>query len=667
MKSRVNGRLRHGAAACSLLLLVACGGGGGSSGTTPTPTPPAPTPTPVAVPDPVVRVSASSTQVYAGEYVQFSGGDNQAGVSWRWEFSDGTTADGLTVERRMAKTGNLSATAVAQNSTGVTVRASATVQVDAAPAPVARVAGSTSLQPGCSGLHCAVAADGRYTGSGVGVWRMRNAGTSSQLVDVDIAGVQAGQAVTLVFSNGQSIDATELPKSGIAAVSASLAAAPNARILAADASDTAVDESRRDAAHARMRALQQRQGLDDVSGTLPARTSAPEPLRRALAAGDVGSTRVWNDLYDDDARPVPFTASVLTTCSIGSTGRRLVFWVDQELTTARTVESAQVEPLKRSFCGDQGGFARVITLLGDVWGGSEVAKRSWLIQETAAQPQDVNIVVTNHMGSGGDVAGYFYGLNNSYRWRSTRYANSNEALAFFVSGSGLASNPSFYASTLVHELTHMVNYHQRTIQRNVLHDDWLEETSAMATEDLLAETITPGVNKIVSSRLPSYVRSGGITSMVDWIESAGSTNYAAGGSLAAFLNRRYGSAWAKQLVTDCGDASYSCVDTLIKRAGGESLADEWERLGSSVFGGMPQRHAPWGYGFPQMQWEGFWLMGADTAQQGYARKSMPVNGLARFGGTAHTYLDDQVPAGATRYQRRGVRVPAGTVLTVVVR
>ncbi|MDR7272493.1 hypothetical protein J2X20_005176 [Pelomonas saccharophila] len=661
MKSRFNGGLRHVAAACALVLLAACGGGGGGGGGTPPP-PPAP-----VIPDPVVHPSASATQLYAGEYVQFTAGDLQSGVSWRWEFSDGTTAEGLSVERRLAQTGNFTATAVAQNSAGVTVRASTSVQVEAAPAPVARASGTT-LQPGCSGLHCAVAADGRYAGSGVGVWRLRNDGATSQLIDVDIGNVQAGQAVTLVFSNGESKDAAELPKSG-SALLASLGAAPSARIQAGQEPQGAAGEVAQDAQHARMLGQLRQQWQDDLRDEQrrPQAPRAAEPLRRALAAADVGSKRVWNDLYDDETKPVPFTATVLSTCSTG-TNRRLVFWVDQELTTARTVEAAQVEPLKRSFCGDQGGFARVIALMGDVWGGTEVARRSWLIQESAAQPQDVNIVVTNHMGAdSASLAGYFYGLNNSYRWRGARYANSNEALAFFMSGTGLASNPSYYASTLVHELTHMVNYHQRTIQRNVLHDVWLEESSAMAIEDLLAETITPGVNKIINLRLPSYLRSGGITSMIDWLDSAGSTDYGAGGSLAAFLNRRYGSGWIKQLVSECGDDSYSCLDMLLKRAGSAGLADEWERLGSSLFGGMPQRHAPWGYGFPQVQWDGFWLMGTDTAQLAGSRKLAPVNGLTRFGSTSHSYLDDVVPAGATRYVRRGVRVPAGTVLTVVVR
>lgn len=655
MKSHFKAGLRHAAAVCGLLLLVACGGGGGGSAA------PAPTPTPVvpAVPDPVLRVAASAANVYAGEYVQFTGGDTQPGVSWRWEFSDGSTAEGLSVERRLAVAGGFTATAIAQNSAGVTVRASTSVQVESQPAPTARASGA--LLPGCSGLHCAVATDGRLAGKGVAIWRYRNAGTTSELVDVDIANAQAGQAVTLVFSNGGNQDAAELPKAGSVGLM-SLAAVPNARIQAA------AGEQPHDVPHAHSRRLQQRQSEDDLQAQRRppvAPVGWGEPRRRALAVVEVGSTRVWNDLYDSDTQPVPFTAGVLSTCSTGS-GRRLVFWVDQALTTTRTVEAAQVEPLKRSFCGEQGGFARVVALLGDVWGGSEVAKRPWLVQESAGQLQDVNIVITDHLGSDSDVAGYFYGLNNSYRWRSSRYAHSNEALAFFMSGKGLASNPVFYTSTLVHELTHIVNYHQRTIQRGVFHDDWLEEVAAMATEDLLAETTTPGVNKIVGSRLPAYLRSGGVTSMVDWLETA-DNNYSVGGSLAAFLNRRYGSEWTKQLVSDCDDASYSCLDTLIKRAGGEGLADEWERLGSSVFGGMPQRHAPWGYGFPQVQWNGFWLMGADTAQLAASRKSAPLGGLTRFGSTGHSYVDDQVPAGATRYLRRGVRVPAGTVLTVVLR
>ena len=142
---------------------------------------------------------------------------------------------------------------------------------------------------------------------------------------------------------------------------------------------------------------------------------------------------------------------------------------------------------------------------------------------------------------------------------------------------------------------------------------------------------------------------------------------AAGGSLAALLNRRYGSSWNQRLIGDCDNDSYDCLDALLKSMGSAGLADEWERLGSSVFGGMPQRHAPWGYGFPQTQWEGFWLMGADTAQLANTRKSAPVAGLTRFGSTGHSYLDDQVPVGATRYVRRAVSVPAGTVLTVTIR
>lgn len=616
-----------------------------------------------------MRPSASASQLYAGEYAQFTGGDVQNGDSWRWEFSDGTTADGLTVERRFAQTGSFTATAIAQNSAGVTARASTTVQVQAAPASAPRVDGA--LLPGCSGLHCAVADDGRYAGSGVGIWRLSNAGATSQLVDVDIANVQAGQSVTLVFSNGGTQDASELPKSG-GALSASLGVAPNARIRSAQASDaTTADEAGHDARHSHLLGEMQRQWQDDVQDPrwrpLATPPAPAEPRRRALAATDIGSTRIWNDLFDDPAKPVPFTASVLSTCNTG-TGRRLVFWVDQELTTAHTVEAAQLEPLKRSFCSDQGGYARAIALLGEVWGGTEVSKRPWLIQESAGQLQDVNVVVTNHLGAdSSNLAGYFYSINNSYRTRSSRYVNSNEALAFFINGSGLASRPNYYASTLVHELTHMVNYHQRTIQRGVFHEVWLEEMSAMATEDLLAETITPGINKIVGTRLPTYLRSGGITSMMDWPDGADNLNYGAGGSLVALLNRRYGSGWTQQLVTDCGSVSYTCLDALVKRAGGNGLADEWERLGSSLFGGMPQRHAPWGYGFPQVQWEGFWLMGTDTAQLASSRKAAPVNSLTRFGRTGHTYLDDSVPAGATRYVRRAVRVPAGTVLTVVVR
>jgi hypothetical protein len=658
---------------CLLLSLAACGGGGGGGGgAAPTPAPsPAPAPAPAPVPDPVVKPSASSNRVYAGEYVQFTAGDPQAGVTWRWEFSDGGQAEGRLVERRLAQAGSYTATAVGQNSAGVAVRASSTVQVDGAAAVLARANGA--LVPGCSGLHCAVEADGRYAGpgAGVGVWRYRNSAASARSIDLDLANVQAGQSVTLIFSNGETADATEVPGTGT--VAAALAAVePRARAQLATVATTTADArlARDDTAHAHRLDESRRQWLDDLRDAARAATGQPaaelQTRSRALAATTIGSTRVWNDLFDDPAKPVPFTATAQSSCAAGK--RRLVFWIDQKLSDARTVQAAQLEPLRNSFCGDQGGFARTTALLGDVWGSTEVAARPWLIQETGTDLQDVHIVVTDQMGADGGVAGYFYGLNNSLRTRSSRYVNSNEALAFFINGTGLARDPTFYASTLVHELTHMVNYHQRSIRRGTSHDSWLEETSAMATEDLLADTITPGANKIIRSRMPSYLRSGGGVAMVDWASSSDSANYGVGGSLAAFLNRRYGSAWAQQIVTGCdGVTSYGCLDTVLRRLGSEGLPDEWERMGTSLFGGMPQRHAPAGYGLPQTQTDGFWLMGGDTVELADTRKSAPVKSLTRLGRTSHTYLDDQVPAGATRYQRRGVMVPAGVVLTVVVR
>lgn len=646
------------AAVAALASLAGCGGGGGG-GAAPAPAP-APVPAPPA--DPVARATASALRVYAGEAVQFVGGDLQNGISWRWEFSDTTAMDGLVAERLLAQPGSVQATVTGQNSLGVTARSSVTVQVEAAPALAPRPAGV--WQPGCSGLHCATAADGSYLGaaSGVGVWRLRNASSSTRVLDVDLPGVKPGQAVTLVFSHGESTDANDLPGAGTLAAPASASPTRAHALAASDGTQAAAD-----AAHQRLLNQQSLQALDDLQ-TPPVAAAAPAeaPQRRARAATEVGASRVWNDLMDDVSKPVPYTARVVSTCAVP--GRRVVFWVEDELSTAGTVKTSDVDALQQSFCGDAGGYALAVALLGEVWGSSEINTRPWLLQESATNRQDVNVVVTSHLGSSTSTVGYFYGVNNSYRSRSSRYANSNEALAFFVRGTSLARSPTDVSSTLVHELTHMINYHQRSVRRSVSHDSWLEETSAMATEDLLSDRITPGANKIVRGRLPNYLASGSGTPLLDWAEGQSTANYAMGGSLAAFLNRRLGPGWTQKIITECDAmSSYACLDGVLRRAGSEGLADEFERLGTTVFGGMPQRHAPQGYGFPKVQWPGYLLMGADTAEQAGSRRKAPLDALTRLGRTSHTYVDDTVPAGATRYVRRGVRVPAGTVLTVVVR
>ncbi len=161
--------------------------------------------------------------------------------------------------------------------------------------------------------------------------------------------------------------------------------------------------------------------------------------------------------------------------------------------------------------------------------------------------QDVHVVFLN-VPSGTNWGGYFYSINNFQKTyvpspplSPTYYAYSNQALAFFINARGVKTNRGYYGSTLLHELTHMVNYYQRSLKKEAPYDTWLEEMSAMMTEDVITPAVTPDhYAKIPDNRIRPYVESGGAISLINWGEGVPSGNYAVGGSLGAFLDRRYG-------------------------------------------------------------------------------------------------------------------------------
>jgi hypothetical protein len=82
---------------------------------------------------------------------------------------------------------------------------------------------------------------------------------------------------------------------------------------------------------------------------------------------------------------------------------------------------------------------------------------------------------------------------------------------------------------------------------------------------------------------------------------------------------------------------------------------------------MPARHAPWGYGYRRVDGGEHTLAGADTVSAAGGRGTGTLATQAKFAKGSHNYLIDQVPTGGSRYQRRGVTVPAGSSLSVVVR
>ncbi len=491
-------------------------------------------------------------------------------------------------------------------------------------------------------------------------------------ITATVPNVSAGQSVTVIFSNGTASTLT-LPGFGASpdADQVQVVTAKGGGVFAADAS---LPDEHGDAFHTRLLesnrqiAQQLRLGGENKAAANAAKFDINAARPRAADALANGVTRTWID--GPPGSPVTNYATSVQKACLAPNGRNVLVWVDPAAQSTGKVTASSVAAIANTYCGTKGGFDQVTRLLGDAW-GLGAAKYSDLIQDTSTL-QDINIVVVNAPANTG-WAGYFWLGNNLLK---SSAPNSNQALVFFINANQLKQDQNFALSTLLHETTHMINFYQRSVIKGYDHDVWLEETSAMMTEDIVSPTTVcktdgSGYNKIASYRLPTYLRTGGAVSYVNWPDLSG-PNYAIGGAFGAFLNRRYGLKIYQQLMGSCIDGttnttSYSCLDTLIKSNGGIGFADEFARFGTTAFGTLPPAGVPAGYGYPAVSSLGYSLMPIDVSAM---VSLLPATASPLTSGntaTTHTYLRDTVAAGVTTYTRRGIVVPANTTVSVVIK
>jgi Peptidase M30 len=535
-------------------------------------------------------------------------------------------------------------------------------------APAApQIDATAALLPDCSG--CGAVNATTYGGAGIGIWRYSNDSNSTATLNINIAGVSAGKVATLAFSNGSQAMASA-PSSGALASPVTPSAV---RAEAGSFAGTAAEQAGHDDAHAQMlennRAVASglvRSGASS-SPTADLASSLPGVARLSFSAA-LGTKRSWIDNFP--TTPVSYDTEARSVCRLPS-GRNVVWWVDPSSESSGKLTAAAFAAMQASYCvsgSAAGGLARLNILLGDVW-GSAASRFTDVIQDAPGALQDINVVLLNVPDNSG-WAGYFFAGNNQLK---TSRASSNEALAFFINAEQVRRDLNFATSTLMHESTHMVNFYQRTVARGVVHDTWLEETSAMMTEDIVAPAVIGGYNKIMKVRLPDYLNAGGNVSYLNWptlVDS--SSHYGLGGGFGAFLNRRYGLSIYQQLVTSCSNGpatstaaartSYDCLDELIKANKGVGFSDEFARFGATVFGRLPVAGAPGGYGYPSKQAGDYTLQANDLSASILAAPAP----LSSYAATSQTYQRDTIGAGKTSYVRSGVVVPAHTSLTMVI-
>ena len=524
---------------------------------------------------------------------------------------------------------------------------------------------SSSANGGCLSTDCSPSSV--FKNPAALVWSYKNESSTPVILDINFRNLMAGQEITYVFGNGFDNNGAILPGAGVAdfAGEAPKTTVGNSTLPLLKVNEPQVQSN--DAWH--FAQDKRRQEWQDNLTNLPikpmgmVRSEARAMIAQATPPADMalGTSKVWTDTFGETN--VDYTTTARLSCN-DSRQRRIVFWADSGFNSATSGYSSSLALLGKTMCGSTGAIARMASLLGNVWGPH--ASVGMISDDTA--PQDVNIVIVSPTDA--PWAGYFSGGNS---FKKSVVADSNEAVAFFVNADIVNKDIQFANSTLVHELTHMVNWYERSVRRGLpRHNTWMEEMSAMMTEDVLSSTLTDKnglpYNKITGLRLPYYLSTGAGLSMVNWVElKDASGHYGMAGSLGAYLNRRFGLGIYKDMVTECtGTSSWDCLDNLIKKYNGPGMVQVFNEFGAAVFGLATNRDPASQFTYPARV-DGLYPLPAVDLQAFKKYRPSQAAAVINLQATSHTYLVEAVNVGIFTYTRRGIKIPPFSSLNVLVR
>jgi hypothetical protein len=184
-------------------------------------------------------------------------------------------------------------------------------------------------------------------------------------------------------------------------------------------------------------------------------------------------------------------------------------------------------------------------------------------------------------------------------------------------------------------------------------------------EDVVVPVATPDhYSSIPVQRIRPYVASGGAITYMGWAYPR-QNSYSLAGAFGAFVSRRYGTSIVTGTI-GCAQGGVACLDGLIRAGGGTGFADEFERMGVSIFGLVPLAGTPDGYGYPQEVAGAYTLAPIDVAAYASNRRATATALGEDFPAGSHTYQIDTVPSGRGVYSRTGVVVPGGTSVLLVI-
>ncbi len=531
---------------------------------------------------------------------------------------------------------------------------------------------TADIRVSCLGSSCAAGGVESYANGSAQVWTYQNTGDTPVTLDLNFSNLARGQELAYVFGNGYSADINSLPSLGQpsaadgSAGKTTVGTSTQAELALRNLSVESQDEWRH-RQHEReadlLQLLQPGLGSSAAAGAAVSTTSIA-PAGATLVTSAVGAQRVWRDGFSGDNKL--YGATALSSCQVGN-GRKVVTWADE--TAAKGVaNSTTLAAIEATLCGDTGAVQRMARVLGNVWGPTS---RSNLIQDTPAGLLDINVVLLS-VGKDKPWAGYFYGGDTFLK---SSVPDSNEALAFYINADKVAESFEYSLSVLVHELTHMVYWYERSAARGAPRTDtWLSEMIAMMSEDIITPTVVSDADgrpyrPITSYRLPAYINSGGGLNMVAWAKmDKANPYYSMAGSFGAYLNRQYGLAIYKRLATDCLSISngWACLDRVIKNAGGKGADEEFNRFGLTVFGLGDTNGPSSRFSFPTRTDGDYVLAGLDLSGLSKYRPWKSPEVLSWATGT-HSYFVERANVSIFTFTRSGITVPPRSRLNIMIR
>jgi hypothetical protein len=219
-----------------------------------------------------------------------------------------------------------------------------------------------------------------------------------------------------------------------------------------------------------------------------------------------------------------------------------------------------------------------------------------------------------------------------------------------------------------HELTHMITYYQRNIRlSDSNYSTFLNEMTAMMTEDCVSSYIDPAYHAIRDTRFKAWLSSGVFNCDITKFGNDCGTNingYSAAGSFGAYLLRQYGVPFYRNLLNETrGRTQPDIITGALQRTTGDNTLTFSRALQrwSASLAKLPATNIPTGFGYPGRTDGNYSLIPFDGTQYPVAMPYAAPSTLVGYG----IYPARQRVTSDT--YSHNLPVPAGVTLTVVVK